>query len=90
MQIEVTKNPSEELLAKLGCRSWPTWGKEPSVFPWHYDDQETCLVVAGKVVVTPDGGDPVVIEQGDLFVFPRGMSCTWNVQESIRKHYQFG
>ncbi|MCL2005630.1 MAG: cupin domain-containing protein [Planctomycetaceae bacterium] len=90
MQIEVTKNPSEDLLAKLGCRSWPTWEKEPSVFPWHYDDQETCLIVAGKVIVTPDGGVPVVIEKGDVAVFPQGMSCTWDVQEAIKKHYKFG
>jgi len=90
MQIEVTKNPSAEVLGKLGCRSWPTWGKGPSVFPWHYDEKETCLIIEGKVVVTPNGGEPVTISKGDLVVFPQGMSCTWDIQEAVRKHYNFG
>ena len=90
MQIEVTHNPSAETLAQLGCRSWSTWGKEPSVFPWHYDEKETCLIIEGKVTVTPSGGEPVTISKGDLVVFPQGMSCTWNVQEAVRKHYRFG
>jgi uncharacterized cupin superfamily protein len=36
------------------------------------------------------GGEPVTFGKGDLVVFPQGMSCTWNVQEAVRKHYQFG
>ena len=90
MQIEVTKNPSDQLLAQLGCRTWATWEKSPSAFPWHYEDKETCLIIAGTVTVTPNGGQPVTIGAGDLVVFPKGMSCTWNVQETIRKHYKFG
>jgi hypothetical protein len=90
MQIEVTKNPSDETLNKLGCRSWGIWRKEPSVFPWHYDDKETCLIIEGKVTVTPNGGEPVTFGKGDLVVFPQGMSCTWNVREAVRKYYKFG
>lgn len=90
MQIEVTKNPSEEILDELGCRSWSTWKKEPSTFPWHYDEKETCLPLEDKVAVTPENDQPVTFGKGDLIVFPQGMSCTWNVQEAVRKHYKFG
>jgi len=90
MPIEVTKNPSDDTINQLGCRSWPTWEKEPSTFPWHYGEKETCLILEGKVTVTPNGGEPVTFGQGDLVVFPQGMSCTWNVQETVRKHYKFG
>ncbi len=90
MPIEVTQNPSQEIVDRLGCRSWPIWEKEPSTFPWHYDEKETCLILDGKVTVTPDGGEPVTFGKGDLVVFPQGMRCTWNVQEAVRKHYQFG
>ena len=90
MQIEVTTNPSAEMIDKLGCRSWSVWEKEPSTFPWNYDEKETCLVLDGKVTVTPNGGEPVTFGKGDLVVFPQGMSCTWNVQETVRKHYKFG
>ncbi|MEB3353344.1 MAG: cupin domain-containing protein [Cyanobacteriota bacterium] len=34
-------------------QSWPTWGCEVSTFPWSYDEQETCLLPAGDVPVTP-------------------------------------
>ena len=90
MQINVTNNPSQETLDKLGCYSWPIWEKEPSTFPWHYDEKEICLILEGKVTVTPTGGEPVSFGKGDLVVFSQGMGCTWNVQETVRKHYKFG
>ena len=90
MKIEVTKNPTKEAFDKLGCKSWPIWEKEPSTFQWHYDEKETCLILEGKVTVTPTGDEPVTFGEGDLVVFPQGMNCTWNVLESVRKHYKFG
>jgi uncharacterized cupin superfamily protein len=88
--IKIERNPSEERLAELGVRGWPIWEKEASAFPWHYADQETCYVLAGEVTVTPDGGEPVQIQEGDLVTFPQGMSCTWQITRDIRKHYRFG
>lgn len=87
--IEIEHNPSEERLRELGVRGWPIWTKEASEFPWSYDQQERCYIVEGEVVVTPDGGSPVTIGQGDVVTFPRGMSCTWHVRSPIRKHYRF-
>ncbi len=89
MNIKVEK-PSQEKLEQLGVKSWPIWEKEVSEFPWHYDDKETCLILEGKVVVTPKGGAPVEINAGDFVEFPQGMSCTWNIKKDIRKHYRFG
>ena len=90
MTIEVINNPSQEILTQLGCRSWPIWEKEPSTFPWYYNDKETCLILDGKVTVTPEDGQPVTFGKGDLVIFPQGIRCTWHVEESVRKHYQFG
>ncbi len=89
-EIRLERAVTEERLAELGVRDWPVWRKEVSVFPWHYDAAETCYVLEGEVIVTPDGGEPVRLGQGDLAVFPRGLSCTWDVRAPIRKHYQFG
>jgi len=89
-EIKVEKDPSEDRLNEMGVRSWPIWTKEESEFPWSYDDPETCLILEGNVIVTPDGGDPVEINEGDLVVFPKGMSCTWKIRKAIRKHYKFG
>ena len=90
MEITVEKNPSQERLEELAVKSWPIWEKEASEFPWHYGEMETCYILEGRVVVTPEGGEPVEIEAGDLVVFPQGMSCTWKITQDIRKHYKFG
>ena len=45
-----------------------------------YSSQETCLVLQGRVTVTPDGGAPVEIKAGDMAIFPAGMKCTWEVR----------
>ena len=86
-EIRVIKEASEADLEKM--RKWPTWGCEVSKFPWTYGEKETCLLIKGKVTVTPTNGQPVTIQQGDIAIFPAGMSCTWDVTESIQKHYRF-
>jgi len=89
MEIKVVHNPPKEELEKMGVFNWPIWTKEVSEFPWTYDMEETCYFIEGRVIVTPDGGEPVEVGAGDLVTFPRGMSCTWKVIEPVRKHYNF-
>jgi uncharacterized protein len=88
--IEIERDPDEKRLNALGVFGWPVWSKEKSEFPWSYDEPETCYFLEGEAVVTPDGGDPVRIQAGDLVVFPSGLSCTWSVRKAVRKHYRFG
>ena len=88
--IKVEHNPSDARLSQLGVSDWPIWEKEPSRFPWTYDDAETCYLLEGDVVVTPDGGAPVQFGKGDLVTFSAGLSCTWEVRGAVRKHYRFG
>jgi uncharacterized cupin superfamily protein len=87
--IKVTR-PDAAALAAAGVESWPSWEKEPGAFDWSYDESETCYFLAGRVRVTPAGGQPVAIGPGDLAVFPAGLDCTWEVTEPVRKHYAFG
>jgi uncharacterized protein len=88
--ITVEHNPDPNRLDAMGVSSWPTWSKEVSSFPWTYSEQEVAYVLEGEVVVTPKGGEPVKFGKGDLVTFPAGMSCTWEVRQPLRKHYQFG
>ena len=88
--IAVTAQADVATIDQLGVLAWPTWSKEPSEFPWIYDEPETCYFLAGRVTVTPVGGEPVTIGQGDLVTFPAGMACTWTIHEAVRKHYRFG
>jgi uncharacterized protein len=87
--INVEK-PAEEKLVKMGVRSWPVWEKEVSEFPWEYDDKETCYILEGDVVVTPEKGDPVRFGKGDLVTFLPGLKCMWKIYKAVRKHYKFG
>ncbi|HQB47174.1 MAG TPA: cupin domain-containing protein, partial [Polyangiaceae bacterium] len=61
MQILVERNPSDSRLQALQVTSWPQWTKEPSTFPWTYEEQEICYFLEGQVVVTPQGGTPVTM-----------------------------
>lgn len=87
--IKIERNPSSDRLKALGIEDWGIWTKEVSEFPWTYDSTETCYVLDGEVTVTPDGGDPVHIQKGDLVTFTKGLACTWKVTHPIRKHYAF-
>lgn len=88
--ILVEHNPSPMKLDVIGVYDWPIWNKEPSTFPWTYDQKETCYLLEGEAVVTPDGGTPVTIVESDLVTFPAGMSCTWEIRQAVSKHYRFG
>jgi hypothetical protein len=86
--IHVEK-PTEKKLQELGVESWPVWKKEVSEFPWEYDETETCYILDGEVVVTPEKGSPVSFGKGDLVVFARGLKCRWRIAKAVRKHYRF-
>ncbi|KAJ0233179.1 hypothetical protein HA466_0284040 [Hirschfeldia incana] len=87
--IIIEKNPPESTLTQLGVRSWPKWELiPPSKFPWTFSTKESCYLLEGKVKVYLDGSDEAVeIEAGDLVVFPKGLSCTWDVSVTVDKHY---
>jgi uncharacterized cupin superfamily protein len=81
---------TQDQLESMKVFSWPIWEKEASTFPWSYDEQETCYLLEGQVKVTPEGGEAVEFGAGDLVTFPRGMDCTWEISQNVRKHYKFG
>lgn len=86
MQIIVRK-PTEPEIQE--AKTWPTWNKEVSSFPWSYSEQETCLILEGKVTIkTDDGG--ISFGSGDWVVFPQGLECEWVIGKDVRKHYKFG
>ncbi len=88
--IQIERQPDEARLSALGLRDWPIWEKEPSSFPWHYDEREICYLLEGEVEVTPEGGEKVHFGAGDLVTFPAGMDCHWTIHRAVRKHYRFG
>lgn len=86
MKMQV-KTATEAQIAET--KNWGTWIKEPSVFPWEYDSKETCYILAGKATVTDNEGHSISFKTGDWVEFERGLVCTWQVFETIKKKYFF-
>ena len=89
LAIHCEHKPSPAKLDVLGVDDWPVWKKEPSRFSWSYDKTEICYVLRGKFTVTPDGGEPQQFSRGDLINFPAGLTCTWEIEKAVEKHYRF-
>jgi uncharacterized cupin superfamily protein len=86
MEIEIRKPTDAE---KEKAQGWPIWTCAPSSFDWSYSDRETCLILEGEVTVKAKGKD-YSFAAGDWVVFPKGLSCVWNVKKAVGKHYKFG
>ena len=87
MHISIHK-PSEKEIDNKEIRSWPIWTCEVSEFDWEYSEQESCLLLEGKVEVSSDI-ETVKFGSGDFVVFPKGLKCRWKVTSPVRKHYSF-
>lgn len=83
------EHPSKKKLDSLGIKKWSPWECEPSRFDWEYDTDETAYILEGRVKVETEDGETIEIKKGDLVYFPKGLRCTWNVIEKIRKVYTF-
>jgi hypothetical protein len=44
-------------------------------------------MIAGRIVITPDGGAPVTVQAGDAFVVEAEFRGTWEIIEPVRKHF---
>lgn len=87
MKIQIKKVDRKEMQSQ-GVLTWPIWECQPSEFEWHYDQEETCYILEGKINVKTSEGD-VAIGPGDFVTFPRGLDCIWTVSKPVRKHYNF-
>jgi len=77
-----TETEANEMMSK------PIWTCEVSEFDWFYDQEEVCLIIEGEVVVKY-ASKSVSFSVGDYVVFPKGLSCVWQVKKPVRKHYIF-
>jgi len=85
MEIIVRKPTEKEV---IGMKSNPVWSCGVSEFDWYYDSEETCLIIEGEVTVKY-GSKSVSFAAGDYVVFPKGLSCVWQVTKAVKKHYEF-
>jgi hypothetical protein len=88
--ITIPRRPAIDEIKKRGIFNWPIWEKEISRFDWFYDEPEECYFIEGKVVIELEDGSKTEFGKGDLVKFPKGLACTWDIKEPVRKHYNFG
>jgi uncharacterized cupin superfamily protein len=60
------------------------WDCTAGEFDWHYDQDETIIIVAGETYITADDGEQV-LRPGDTAYFPAGSSCMWRIPLRVRK-----
>jgi uncharacterized protein len=54
-----------------------------------YTAYEYVVLIAGRIVITPDEGTPVTVSAGDAFVVEKDFRGTWKIEENVRKHFDF-
>ena len=70
-----------------GDTSAGVWQCVPGPSRWTLETNEVIYLVAGRMTVTPDGGAPEEIGVGDMAVFPKGWTGTWELHDTVRKIY---
>ena len=72
-----------------GKKFMGTWQSTPGTWRIDYDSWEYCHFLEGYSIITPDGGEPIHLKAGDVFIVPPGTKGTWEVVETVRKYYVF-
>jgi uncharacterized protein len=63
------------------------WEATPGTYHATYDKYEFVHLIAGKITITPDGGQPVQVAAGDAFAVEAGFKGQWVIEEKVRKHF---
>ena len=63
------------------------WQSTPGTWRVTYDEWEYFTVTAGRSILTPDGGEPVVLTTGSSYIIRPGFTGTWEVVETTVKDY---
>jgi uncharacterized protein len=61
------------------------WECTAGRFEWHFDKDETLIVISGEIFVTMESGEEKRLGLGDVGFFPGGCSCTARIDDHVRK-----
>ncbi len=84
--VLVEHDPSPLKLEVLGVEAWPVSECAVGTHVRAYAHTQTCYLLAGRAVITPQQGEPVHVGEGDLVTFLAGSSCAWEIRTPVRKH----
>ncbi|MDH2351855.1 cupin domain-containing protein [Bradyrhizobium sp. SSUT112] len=85
--IEGNPKARSRLLSTSGCKTaWTLiWSCTEGRFKWHYDFDETIMILEGSIVLETDGMPPKRYGVGDVVFFRSGASVTWYVEGYVKK-----
>jgi uncharacterized cupin superfamily protein len=63
------------------------WQSTPGAWRVVYEEWESCTLLEGRSVVTPDGGQALELGPGDSLVLEPGFRGVWTVIETTSKTY---
>ena len=61
------------------------WQRSEGMFNWHYDCDETILILEGSVVLENEMMSPTRCVPGDVIFFKNGAHAKWHVEGHVRK-----
>jgi uncharacterized cupin superfamily protein len=61
------------------------WECSEGRFHWHYDLDETLLILEGSIVLENDAMPPARYSPGDVIFFKHGAHAKWHVEGRVRK-----
>jgi len=68
-----------------GLASTMVWECSEGKFNWHYDFDETILILEGSIVLENDAMPPTRYGPGDVIFFRHGAHARWHVEGRVRK-----
>ena len=68
-----------------GLASTMVWECSEGKFNWHYDFDETILILEGSIVLENDTMRPTRYGPGDVIFFKHGAHARWRVEGRVRK-----
>ena len=85
--IEGTPTARAAMLSRSsdGLASTVVWECTEGKFNWHYDIDETVLILEGSIVVESDEMKPTRYGPGDIILFRKGAHARWHVERKVRK-----
>jgi uncharacterized protein len=68
-----------------GSASTIVWHCTEGRFDWHYDCDETILILEGSIVLESDTLAPTRFGPGDVILFRHGAHARWHVEGHVKK-----
>ena len=66
------------------------WEATPGTYHATYSAYEFVHIIKGVIKITPDDGTSArIVKAGDTFVVESNFKGTWEIQESVLKHFDF-